>query len=1376
MAKSSKWNKKRKKNDPITKAQDKRKHETEKARKRHGKNKKVSSVKVKRGKVKDILLYELDKDQLSEVYKFAGNSAESIIKELNLNIGHRTLCKRLSQRGVSLSVFDKAVLASSLLDPMSSMKQRIEISKADFEFSLGDGFSISAMVEEALESDLDPSIFAEMSTRELPHAKNFIEWVYGREFLAARLLPRQVEMSMGFLEEYCGNPKCTDMVFIKDIHLSNAVGEDGLRRPWTISEIKERVTFLEHGVCPTCSMTYAEMVFDPSMPHCYPFEAASCMGQRCLSGDTLIPTSEGILSMAELLNKAQAQNGETGLPEPDTFVPFKNRIDIHNGYTETRTTDAYYAGVCDAIRISVSGGQSMTLTPNHTMMVIDENGKLKKRMVQDMRVSDPIVVRSGVNMWGNRTKLRTHRFLRHHNNDTTIKTPRHMTKDLARYMGWLTAEGTMTVRKRTLFATSDPEMYAGFKELSLSLFNKEAVLDRSSDESRRTNDPESLKSGSQGPAIGLAVHSTEIRDFLHRSCGMGHHRAPTKRMPRSIRTAPRDIVLSFLSGMYEGDGSIHIPEYTPSAYVRYSTTSRRLMQDLCAVLANLGVNAHANSYTAKPNAFCADPLPVWSIDAVGPDAVKLARLLTFRSKYRDRMKTRVLSEVSEYRGKNRVHGAASVISSAMRTNTEPVPKWFADSLKRWKARGTTGITIETVQKFLGQGFGFSKKVRSLLVGFVDGTYRTARIKEIRPLKKRKMYCINVPNKNTFVTGVAGGLWSGNSGKTVLASFIATYINHRMHMLQPTPQVFFGQDPAQKFTSMFTAIDLKQGGDTLWGMVLTRTKSAPWFNAFHAWLKSQGKKYGSDLFKIKETGIAHHSTLIQSILFAPNAEAMRGRTACFGGIDEIGLMPRGEHVKKANADECYASVNNSLSTLQGAGSSLLKRGKFPPIIINMAISSPKSLLDKIMSLVRSADSSPKSIAYHLPTWEVNPEQRFESDAMQARLRKDPEKFYRDFGARPPFALNPYHMNGELISSLPDSKRKSLFKPENKTFDVGMERFVYGLPLGYIPSRRIPRIMTMDAGESNNSFAIGLYSLDFSPPPAPMSYLTDQDLEVIQDMEDEDLRVIRESSEANRTKIRFKTKKGLVPYLSVDGLIEISPYREKESKRQVKVHFQRLYDYCIVPLLRAYNVIGVIADRWNITQIMQNITTEEQIPTFQYSLKWPDFEEFRKKLDSREIRLLGLEHPESDLHDRLEDLLRVSPALHMLFQLKTVRKVGRQIVKPPAGTDDLYRTMVLAHRFAFSPDAVLPDGTTFHDALKQRYMEGRQVGSSKRSVGSVILKRESAGSYKGSSDISAAHGAGYISSKGRRVGILPKKRNLGKAVKNLSLGGYIPKKRR
>jgi len=1271
------------------------------------------------------MFYHVEPEDLEKLYLWAGGDTRKLREFLQIELSSKELARRLYESGVQLM-------------PEDLKRARVEsqeaVHKAVAKFSLGDDFDPGELMREAAEKKLDPSVFADMDFREIPKAKNIIDWITNRQFLDAAPFPRQVQFLLALFEEWCFY--CSDAEFVKDIHLSPYIGEDGEhRRAWTLDEILERVQLTEHGVCPKCHATYHQTLADPDAPHCAPNDFALCLGQRCVGANTIVPTNQGLSPISRLVPRR----------EPDTFYPTPG-LEVASGEGGSLSAESsYYSGVRSAIQIEAECGFSLEASLIHPVLVLRDDKQVWVK-ASDLNVGDALVVYLGDNVWGDKAEI---------------------SNQEAYEMGAKVAR--------------DPT-YWGKREETI---------------------------------------------FQHRP----------------------SVVEAFLRGLQV----TKVKNTADSPWSRnQKTTSERVISTPWESLARYVQAAYIN---------------------MG----------------RFPFVTRKDGKFVIYAGETATEG-----------------EWFV------------------------------------------------RVTSTRFIGDRHLFDFHVPEKHRFV---GNGLINHNSGKSRVAEFISSYQNHRFQMLAPTPQRHFGEDRTQQFTAMFTALDLAQSADTLWGNYHIRLQTAPWFKKYHEWLDYHGKKIGVEMYRIKDTYHSWVPTILQDRLKPPFAKAMRGRTGYMMGIDEIGMFAKAENSVRANAEEVFTAMNNTLFTLREASDALNRKAIHTPTALMICVSSPWELLDKIMGLIRGAKDNPRRVAFHFPTWECvapdtlvltpegplpigniaqeeglrpeysrvhlgsknsfgsishafrSPKERYvrtittesgnnltasldhrilsiqddgrieftkmmdlnpedtvlvsweglpepqenspvpgstkklihrlyvrlgaERDPMANRLRgqatvydirthlahlersyptafhrnsaqveelreyfgpyiftkifsitegksvvcditvpgdhqywsngfishncnpkifrdskqvvteyaEDPVKADRDWAAIPPLADNPFHQNTAALDQILEDcrARKPLFVQGMKTGQSRAgQHYVYAVPNQLQSDRSIPRMMTIDAGEVNNSFALSIWSVARAKSPDVMG-AREEDLGY-EEEEDEDVRrilALRDEYEEEET--QSEGSKGMSDYLNLDGIIEVIPFKDQAGNHH-KVNFKKMYDLCLLPLVRSLNVKLLVADRWNMASIFDGLR-DEGVDCHHFTLKWKDFIDFKQKLSSREVQLLGLEKPYESIFDDYERAIFNAPNLHLVVQTKTVRRTGRQVVKPKGGTDDLYRTMVLAHRFAMNDDpkdqACDPKGDPYLEVL-MRYGPGVHPLNAHRPGIGVVRLRSSGRPIVGNSQVQGVGG--------------------------------------
>ena len=291
-------------------------------------------------------------------------------------------------------------------------------------------------------------------------------------------------------------------------------------------------------------------------------------GGKCLTGNTLVPTSEGMLTLRELFDASEGEGKERAL---DVGVLTKEGI---------KRTSGTYTTKGKTYKVRLSNGSRLEGLAEHRLWGM-EDGKLKFIRLDELKVGTLLPKYTGMNMFGQSLDISdvVADVLANSSKKAVtcmekaeVKLPTAMTVELAELLGWAVSEGCASV------GYSIEQHHAGnrarIRELGECLFGKEAVAEKET---------------------SVVWRSVVVQRFLTALCGKGlsKHRF----MPKAIRKAPKYIVSAFLRGLFEGDGTIYVfnkgtteePKFGGYC-LEYTTISKTLAQELLVMLENYGIS------------------------------------------------------------------------------------------------------------------------------------------------------------------------------------------------------------------------------------------------------------------------------------------------------------------------------------------------------------------------------------------------------------------------------------------------------------------------------------------------------------------------------------------------------------------------------------------------------------------------------------------------------------------------------------------------------------------------------------------------------------------------------------------------------------------
>lgn len=487
--------------------------------------------------------------------------------------------------------------------------------------------------------------------------------------------------------------------------------------------------------------------------------------------------------------------------------------------------------------------------------------------------------------------------------------------------------------------------------------------------------------------------------------------------------------------------------------------------------------------------------------------------------------------------------------------------------------------------------------------------------------------------------LAGCAGQRSSKTTMVAGFLATYQLHRFLCL-PSPWRFYRLLPKQKLHMTFVAVTKGQAGETLWDAFRASYDTAPWFQDYNRYLESEQKRLSSIFVKVRDTYIAYVHKALGATYADAHKKKLRGLTRFFGAEDEIGWMDDDQNKAKvvADPDETYEAIERSLLTVRASAQKRRKEGhQNVPDGIHASISSPSRVTDKIMRLVREADEVKRMWAFHNPTWEINPE--VSREFLEPEFQKNAIKANRDYGADPPFASTPYIADEQFLLGL--CRKEHMCKADVRYYVDG-----HGYPYVYKEltrmdtDRMIPRCISCDAGETRNHFAVVLTHL------SPEGHLV------------------------------------------VDQAFDVMP--ETYNGKRATIHFQLILEKLVFRLLDSYVIEHVIYDRWESTSHIHQIRgyktqyAPKGIKAEKNSPKFEDAMAFRTDLAT--MTFPKLECDFSLIRRNYKQVIRVAPTVHMIYQMLSVREVGRSLKKGVNAQDDIFRAVWNAYAWMRGSDNI------------------------------------------------------------------------------------------
>jgi exodeoxyribonuclease V alpha subunit len=279
---------------------------------------------------------------------------------------------------------------------------------------------------------------------------------------------------------------------------------------------------------------------------------------KCLTPDTRIWTSSGMISI-----------GSFGPISNVSSQDLKQAPRVAGETNEERPSRFHSTGWRKCMKIQTKDGYIVKCTPDHKLFVIDEQANLQAKKACDIEEGDQVVLVKGANLFGALRNLPDQ--ISRPIDDLDVravryKHPRRMSPDLAKFLGYMVADGTV-YRTGIRFTKRYREVTQDFADVVYRLFGY-----RTDVKLRPSND------------YAYEISSTYISQFCKRIGGIQPNE---KHVPEIILRSSKKCQIAFLSALFE-DGSVNL-KHGKLDHIEWSSASKQLARDVKLMLLNMGI-------------------------------------------------------------------------------------------------------------------------------------------------------------------------------------------------------------------------------------------------------------------------------------------------------------------------------------------------------------------------------------------------------------------------------------------------------------------------------------------------------------------------------------------------------------------------------------------------------------------------------------------------------------------------------------------------------------------------------------------------------------------------------------------------------------------
>ena len=264
------------------------------------------------------------------------------------------------------------------------------------------------------------------------------------------------------------------------------------------------------------------------------------------------------------------------------------------------TSHFYNGGIKPTRRVRTRMGYEIEGSLRHPVLVM-RDGEPTWVMLGELQVGDYVALKRGTQLFGKTTELPAFVYDRPEGKGQNkgLRLPATLTPELARLLGYIVAEGSLTDTAMWL-TNGERRVLDDIHAICESLLG--------------IRPKEYRKEGNK--ASSVSISSIKLVHWLEKVCGITRG-AANKRIPRVIMGAPKEIVLAFLEGLFWGDGTISARKALKSNRFKVATASQELARQVQVVLLNMGIASALYKENIQKK------FTAYSVVVLGDDVLKL---------------------------------------------------------------------------------------------------------------------------------------------------------------------------------------------------------------------------------------------------------------------------------------------------------------------------------------------------------------------------------------------------------------------------------------------------------------------------------------------------------------------------------------------------------------------------------------------------------------------------------------------------------------------------------------------------------------------------------------------------------------------------------
>ncbi len=283
----------------------------------------------------------------------------------------------------------------------------------------------------------------------------------------------------------------------------------------------------------------------------------------CVTGDTLILTDKGILPIKNISDKKESR--------------INMKVLSYDG-KKNSTSKFFNSGKHEIVSLNTKLGYNVRGSYNHPLMcwtLKDKVPQIEWKLIENIKKGDIVLINRKHELFSKKNLKLKKFFPKLNKRFKDIQLPIAMNEGLAFLLGALVAEGSFHQNK-IIFNNSDREFYNKVKETIYDQFKGATLYER-----KISRD-----------CLELELYNQKAVKFL-KNIGLAEAKSDGKEIPFSVLQSSKGVLVEFLKGLFEGDGSVRYKvdkrHNGKSIDLTYNSKSLNLINQLKTVLLNFGI-------------------------------------------------------------------------------------------------------------------------------------------------------------------------------------------------------------------------------------------------------------------------------------------------------------------------------------------------------------------------------------------------------------------------------------------------------------------------------------------------------------------------------------------------------------------------------------------------------------------------------------------------------------------------------------------------------------------------------------------------------------------------------------------------------------------